>query len=82
MNMMTMAMMEEAMGESFERHEIIQKYGWARPSTQNVFRDGFEDGFRAGAAWAMRQAENQTSPQAVGNISQYGPAVEEPEEES
>jgi len=79
--MMDMAKMEEAIAEAFERPEISQKYGWARPSSQNVFKDGFEDGFRAGVAFAQRQPKIEGSSQAVGNISQYPAAAEEPEEE-
>lgn len=73
MNMMTMAMMEEAVVSHLEN--------WPGPYLRRTAAMVFEDGFRAGAAWAMRQAETQTSSPAMGNISQYPAAIEEPEEE-
>jgi hypothetical protein len=74
MNMMTMAKMEEAIDKAWMK--------WPLPSSlRHPSYAIFADGFRAGAAWAISQAETQTSSQAVGNISQYPAAVEEPEEE-
>lgn len=74
MNMMTIAKMEEGLAQAFEN--------WPLPVIRPTAGQVFEDGFRAGAAWAMRQVENQTSSQPEGNISQYPAAVEEPEEEA
>lgn len=61
MNMMTMAMMEEGLAQAFEN--------WPLPVIRPPACMVFEDGFRAGAAWAMRQQEKQGSSQAVGDIS-------------
>lgn len=74
MNMMTMAKMEEGLELAWKKWPLPTGL---RPNAHNVFSDGF----RAGAAWAMRQAKNQGSSQAVGTISQYPPATEEPEDE-
>jgi len=71
--MMTMAKMEDGLAQALEN--------WPGPVIRPTAGLVFEDGFRAGVAWAMRQAETQGSPQAVGNISKYPAAVEEPEEE-
>ena len=75
MNMMKMVKMEVALGKAWME--------WPLPTNlrQNP-RSIFSDGFRAGAAWAIRQAKTEPSSQAVGNISQYPAAVEEPEEEA
>ena len=73
MNMMQMAAMEEGIAQAFEK--------WSFPISRPTARQVFEDGFRAGVAWAMRQAKSYTSSPAAGNMSQYPAAVEEPEEE-
>lgn len=78
MNMMTFAKMEEAARESWEE----QLAGGPRNEKhERIPFQLFEAGFRAGAAWAMRQAKTEGSSQTVGNISKYPAAVEEPEEE-
>lgn len=79
--MMTMAAMEAAIDEAFERPLTDMKYGWS-PSMKRVFRDGFEDGFRSGVAWAQSQAKIEASSPAVGTTSQYQGEAEEPEEEA
>jgi hypothetical protein len=74
MNIMTLAKMEEAVGKAWIK--------WPLPSSlRHPSYAIFADGFRAGVAWAMRQAKTEGSSQAVGNISKYPAAVEEPEEE-
>jgi hypothetical protein len=75
MNMMEMAKMEVALDKAWMECPLPTNL---RQNPRSIFSDGF----RAGASWAMRQAENQGSSQAVGNISQYPAAVEEPEEEA
>ena len=82
MNMLEMAAMEEVIDQALERPEVRQKYGWASKSMKGCFDEGFADGFRAGVAWARRQAETQPSSRAVGTISQCLAAVEEPEGEA
>lgn len=77
MNMMDMAKMEEAADEAVKQHDFDAKYSHPTVFIKKTFRGGFF----AGAAWAIRQAETQGSSQAVGNISHYPAAVEEPEEE-
>jgi hypothetical protein len=76
MNMMDMAVMEEAIDASWERRGALK--ACLRISVQSIYGDGF----RAGVAWAARQAQSQASPPAVGTISQYRGEAEEPEEEA
>lgn len=68
MNMMDMANMEEAIDEAFKKPEISQKYGWG-PSMKSAFRDGFEDGFHAGVAWAQRQERPALARYMVGGVA-------------
>lgn len=58
MNMMTMAKLEEGIAQAFEN--------WPFPISRPTARQVFEDGFRAGVAWAMRQAKTEGSSPAVG----------------
>ena len=73
---MKSSVMQQGVNESFdaERYDIP-----ADPA-----RWIFEDGFIAGVLFAeeQRQAINEPSPQAVGTISQYPGATEEPEDEA
>ncbi len=75
MNMMEMANMEEAIDVSWAKRGVLK--ACLRKDVKSVYGDGF----RAGVAWAQRQAQSATSSQAVGNISQYQPATEQPEDE-
>ena len=87
MNMMTMAKMEEAIRDAWEERWAVTapfRTGRAVHTSKDappVTRD-FEKGFRAGVAWAIRQAKTEPSSQAMGNISHCPAAVEEPEEEA
>lgn len=76
MNMMDMAKMEEAVCEAWDKRGDMQAV--LRCNIRGVYADGF----RAGAAWARRQEENEPSPQAVGKTSQHPAAMEEPEDEA
>lgn len=69
MNMMTMSKLEEAIDETFKKSGKSMKYGWANASMKRCFKDGFDDGFRAGVAWVQSQAKIEGSSQALGNIS-------------
>lgn len=71
-NMMTMATMEEEIESGLRKmHSLKPDADW----------QGFRVGFVAGVFWARCQAENETSSQAVGNMSQYPGEAEDPEEE-
>lgn len=76
MNMMGMARVEEAVCEAWDKRGELQAV--LRCNIRGVYFDGF----RAGAAWARRQAETEASSQAVGTISQYSAAAEEPKDEA
>lgn len=74
MNMMEIADMEEALDRAWIK--------WPLPSAlRHPAHAIFADGFRAGVAWAQRQAQSAASSQAVGTTSQYPPATEQPEDE-
>lgn len=78
MNMMTIAKMEEASRKSWEE----QLAGGPRNEEyERIPYELFQHGFVAGVAFAQRQSKIEGSFRAVGNISQYPAAVEEPEEE-
>jgi hypothetical protein len=63
MNMMTMAMMEEAARESWEE----QLAGGPRNEKhERIPFQLFESGFRAGTAWAVRQSKIKGASPAVG----------------
>jgi hypothetical protein len=82
MNMMEMAEMEEAIDSAWMEYWAAVYPHRARYPEACPKRSGnFEKGFRAGVAWAVRQAKCSPSSHAVGNISQYPPATEQPEEE-
>lgn len=73
MNMMTMAKMEEAIKESWTiywaddmPHRLEAAVKW--PDMVLPVSRNFEKGFRAGAAFAQRQAKIEGSSQAVGNM--------------
>ena len=75
MNMMEIADMEEALDRAWIK--------WPLPSAlRHPAHAIFADGFRAGVAWAQRQAKIEPSSQAVGTASQYQGEAEEPEEEA
>lgn len=75
--MMDMAKMEEAAREAFDQRRLVCRHYHPAGYLPPIYYDGFV----AGVAFARRQAKIEGSSQADGNISQYGPAVEEPEEE-
>jgi len=79
MNMMTMAKMEEVARKSWE--EALAG-GPRNEEYERIPYEHFQHGFVAGVAFAQRQAKIEGSSRAVGNISQYPAAVEEPEEEA
>lgn len=62
--------------------EAWDKRGELQAVLRCNIRGVYADGFRAGAAWARRQATNEPSSQAVGTSSKYQPATEEPEDEA
>lgn len=69
MNMMTMAKMEEAIDETFKKPEISLKYLWAGAPATSALRTGFEDGFRAGVAWAQSQERPALARYMVGGLA-------------
>jgi len=73
MNMMDAAHIDAAASDSWEKRGALK--ACLRSGVEQVYSDGF----RAGVAWAQRQAKSEASPQAVGTT--YAPAVEDPEEE-
>jgi len=74
-NMMEMAAMEEEIDVSWEKRGALM--AWPGMALKSFYADGF----RAGVAWAAREAQSQASSPTVGTISQYPPATEQPEDE-
>ncbi len=83
MNMMTMAKMEEAAQKAWAASWAAESQAHANhPEQCPDMLKSYLKGFMAGVAFAQRQAKIEGSSQAAGNISQYRPATEEPEEEA
>jgi len=82
MNMMDFARVEEAAQAAWAASWAAESQAHANhPEMCPGMLKTYLKGFVAGAAWAMRQAKAEGSSPAVGSISKYPPAVEEPEEE-